>query len=111
MSRLPDAASDAPDLFSLPPLPPDPLEGIPDEVRRLFESLALRIAEQGFTRYSARAVLHRIRWHMHVDKGDREFKANNNWTPALARWFLKRHPELGDFFETRRSPGSDDETA
>jgi hypothetical protein len=73
----------------------------PDDVVVLFERFALELASRGFSHYSARAILHRIRWHYHVDKGDREWKCNNNWTPELARWFMKRHPRLGEFFETR----------
>ena len=102
------------DLFGKPPGPPAPppppprdrLSGIPPEVVSLFEKLALEISARGFEKYSARAILHRIRWHYHIDKGDRDFTCNNNWTPTMARWFLDRHPELGDFFETRSSPHS-----
>lgn len=83
---------------------------IPADVVALFEQLALRIARTGFERYSARAVLHRIRWHYQIDKGDRGFKANNNWTPRLARWFMEKHPELDNFFETRSSPTPHDMT-
>lgn len=80
--------------------------GVPEEVSELFERLALKIESRGFTQYSARAILHQIRWHYHIERGNREFKANNNWTPTLARWFMAKHPELGEFFETRQSPGA-----
>jgi hypothetical protein len=75
----------------------------------LFVRLAFQISEQGFTRYSARAILHRIRWHYHIEKGLRDFKCNNNWTPRMSRWFMERNPQLGEFFETRASPHSHDE--
>lgn len=78
-----------------------PPEGVPADVCDLFEKLALEIAAQGFDRYSARAILHRIRWHHHVEKGNRDFKCNDHWTPAMARWFAERHPHLNGFFETR----------
>lgn len=87
-----------------PPPPEDPLSGIPREVVTLFEKLAHQIAAQGFKRYSARAILHRIRWHYHIERGMRDFKCNNNWTPRMSRWFLDRNPHLGEFFETRASP-------
>lgn len=80
------------------------LTGIPPEVAGLFEEYALRLFRTGFERYSARAILHRIRWHFHVDKGDRGFKCNNNWTPKLARWAMSKHPQLYNFFELRASP-------
>lgn len=76
-------------------------DGVPVDVCLLFEQLALVVRAAGFERYSARAILHRIRWHEAVEKGNREFRANNNWSAALARWFLAAHPELPNFFETR----------
>ena len=80
------------------------LSGIPPAVVHLFEKLSLELVGRGFEHYSARAILHRIRWHYHVDQGDKDFKCNNNWTPKMARWFMDKHPELGEFFSTRASP-------
>jgi len=78
---------------------------IPLDVCHLFEKLAMEVWHRGWEHYSADAVLHRIRWHYDVDIGDRSFKANNNWTAPLARWFMMLHPEVGDtFFHTRASP-------
>jgi hypothetical protein len=79
---------------------------VPLDVCALFERLCLDLWRAGWEHYSARAILHRIRWHQHVEKGDRAFKANNNWTPALSRWVMRNHPEMGDFFQTRSSPGT-----
>lgn len=87
------------DLFALAP-PAD----VPEEVAALFESYAIAVIRTGLGRYSARAVLHRIRWHHHVEKGNREFKCNDHWTPALARWFMEKYPQHAGFFETRESP-------
>jgi hypothetical protein len=80
-------------------------EGIPAPICDKFERLALDVASMGYKRYSADSVLHRLRWHYHIEKGDRGFKCNNNWTAPLARWFLKRHPELPKFFELRERTG------
>ena len=77
---------------------------VPLDVCHLFEKLTLAVWARGFEHYSADAILHRIRWHFDVDVGDRSFKCNNNWTAHLSRWFMKLHPEMGDFFHTRRSP-------
>jgi hypothetical protein len=76
-------------------------EGVPVDVCTSFEKLALELRGLGFQRYSADAILHRVRWHMHVERGNRGFKANNNWSAPLARWFLKLHPEAAGFFELR----------
>ena len=81
--------------------PADYPESVPLEVCHSFEKLALELRALGFKRYSADAILHRVRWHMHVERGNRAFKANNNWTAPLARWFLKNHPEAAGFFELR----------
>jgi hypothetical protein len=76
-------------------------EGVPAEVCALFERLALDLIKRGFTRYSADAILHQIRWTTHMMRGDLTFKANDHWTAPLARWFLAKHPKHGKFFELR----------
>lgn len=100
----PDKSAGTGDLFDLPDA--SPVVGVPAEVCALFSEIALKIIAQGWSHYSARAILHRIRWHMHIEKGDRSFKCNNNWTPRLSRWWLQAHPEHAGFFETRTSPGT-----
>ena len=80
--------------------------GVPIEVCDKFEEIALMLhTEHHFKRYSARAILHRIRWHFQIDRGRRGFKCNNNWTADMARWFIKRHPEIPKFFELREKTG------
>lgn len=95
------SAESQPSLFTFSEYP----AGIPKEVCDLFERLALEVAGMGWKRYSADALTHRIRWHMHIEQGNRDFKANNNWTADLARWFLARHPKLKEqrFFELRQT--------
>jgi hypothetical protein len=76
--------------------------GVPADVCRLFERLALNIRDElRYERYSSDAILHRIRWHYQVERGMREFKCNDHWTAVLARWFLKQHPQNPKFFELR----------
>lgn len=82
--------------------------GIPPDVYQQFETLVFEVMERGFRRYSADALLHRIRWHQQVERGNRDYKCNNNWTPQLARFFMERHPQHSGFFETRKSPHSED---
>ena len=88
-----------------PVMPPQSPDDVPPEVVRLFEQLTFEIMNRGFTRYSSDAILHRIRWHFHIERGERDFKCNNNWTSKMARWFIAKHPEHASFFETRKSPG------
>ena len=77
--------------------------GVPRDVVALFDHFAHQLAGAGFRRYSARAILHRIRWHHHVDRGNREWKCNDHWTPAMARAWLAENPQYPGFFETRAS--------
>jgi hypothetical protein len=97
-----------PDLLDLMERPTYP-DGVPQDVCLLFEKLSLEVAAMGFERYSARAVLHRIRWHHQIERGERGFKANNNWTPAMSRWFMKRNPRLDGFFELRERTEIEDD--
>lgn len=82
------------------------VQHIPEDVRALYEQLALDVAAAGFERYSSRAILHRIRWHYHVEYGQRAFKCNNSWSPLLARWFVYLYPEYKDLFVIKYSRDS-----
>jgi hypothetical protein len=77
------------------------IDDVPEFVRTMFERIALDVAAKGRKRYSADAIGHHLRWMMHYDRGDWDFKFNDHWTAPLARWFMERHPELPDFFELR----------
>lgn len=68
---------------------------------RLFEKLALELRSRGFARYSADAILHRLRWEFQVERGNPAFKINNDHAAPLARWFMARNPSCGKFFELR----------
>ncbi|WP_213287550.1 hypothetical protein [Bradyrhizobium sp. sGM-13] len=78
----------------------DTPEGIPSDVAALFERLSLQLWNKGHRRFSADAILHRIRWEFTVER-DGEWKCNNNHTSVLARWFLAKHLDKAGFFETR----------
>lgn len=91
---------DQPDLFGMQ------RPKIPSRVLDLFDKLTDEVRRTGMRRYSADAILHRIRWHFQVERGERDFKCNNNWTAALARWYLYRHPDAAGFFQLRSSPGT-----
>jgi hypothetical protein len=92
------------DRASLPPP-----TGIPADLADKFEELALRVASRGFSKYSARAILHQIRWFERVERGNAEFRVNNNISRPLADWWMSRWPEYGRFFETRDRHSVDDE--
>jgi hypothetical protein len=78
------------------------LASVPADVVVLFEKLTWDVWETGRNHYSARAILHRIRWHYDIDRGMRTFKCNNNWTPLMSRRLMKKYPkELTGFFRIR----------
>ena len=74
---------------------------IPADVCLHFERITRELLSIGFRKYSADAILHRIRWHERVEKQNRAFKCNDHWTAPLARWFLERNPDAAGFFELR----------
>lgn len=91
----------APTLFEWSTPAPSYPDSVPPDVCLHFEKLALDLIGLGFERYSADAILHRIRWHWRVERGERGFKCNDHWTAPLARWFLERNPKAKGFFELR----------
>ncbi len=67
-----------------------------------FKEFALKA---GRLRYSARAIFHRIRWHVGVDLASiEEFKINNNYSPFYVELFEEEFPNYVDFFEKRERP-------
>jgi len=82
--------------------PPD----IPIELCDKFIELAREVKRAGRRRYSADAILHRIRWHFVIEQRRGDWKANNNDTSRLARWAMANHRDLEGLFETRRSPNA-----
>lgn len=92
------------DLFTYKPKRLETLmpEDVPIDVCTLFDRLAKQVWDKGIRHYSADAILHRIRWEYTIEKGDREFKANDHWTAPLARWFLANHPDKKGFFALRK---------
>jgi hypothetical protein len=101
MSRLAESAlGDKPFVLQSPSRPVYP-DGVPLDICALFERFTLEAVNSGLKRYSADAVLHRIRWYCQVERRSGEFKCNNNWTAPLARWFMATYPRHAGFFETR----------
>lgn len=72
-------------------------------VYELFKRFAAQAKNAGLTRYSADAILHRVRWHSTVETtGDGSgFKINNNFASRYSRKLVAEHPEYDGFFETR----------
>lgn len=72
------------------------------EVWDLFVHFTRDRIRRGFIRYSADAILHRIRFETeHALDDGTGFRVNNNWTPFFARRWREQFPEFADLFQTR----------
>ena len=73
-------------------------------VWRLFCGYTWEAYFAGRKKFSAQAIIERVRWHHDVeDRSVDEFKINNNFTAFYARKMMAMHPELEGFFRTRKS--------
>lgn len=73
-------------------------------VYELFRQFAEQIIERGHRRYSADAVLHRIRWHTSIEtQSDDGLKINDHYSAFYARLYMRDHPEHNTLFALRRS--------
>lgn len=71
-------------------------------VWQLFRTYADQVRATGRSKYSARAIIHRIRWHVEIDTNSvDEFKINNNWSPYYARLYMYMFESAKGFFELR----------
>lgn len=66
----------------------------------LFKQYAADARAAGHTRYSARDILARIRWHTTVEVQG-EFKVNNLVSPFYARMLVAEDALFAGFFEMR----------
>lgn len=54
-------------------------------------------------RYSAKAIIERVRWHHHITTmTDDEFKINDHLTAYYARLFVRDFPICEGFFQQRK---------
>ena len=71
------------------------------QVYELFKGFAFQAINKGFRTYSARTLIHLIRWHTSVETVDPEgFKISNNHSPYYSRMFMRDYPLHSDFFKT-----------
>lgn len=74
--------------------------GIPADVWTLFVREADKVRASGREHYGARTILEVIRHHEVIDRGNAEFKVNNNIQADIARAYMRLR-NCPDFFETR----------
>ena len=73
------------------------------EVWDLFVRFATEAHDAGRARYSARAIVHRIRWECSVQRHDGDaFRINDHFASHYARKLIDSDPvRFGSFFELR----------
>jgi hypothetical protein len=67
----------------------------------LFKRFAFEAINAGRKHFSARMILHRIRWYTMVETSDTEYKVNDHHSPYYGRLFMKEFPAHDGFFRTR----------
>jgi len=77
------------------------------KVWKLFVKFTFQIIKRGFENYSARAVIHRIRWHTNIETTGSQYKICNNHASRYARLFHHEFPEYKGFFKTRKRKRND----
>lgn len=71
-------------------------------VYELFKRFTFEAIRSGRERFSARTILHRIRWYTGVETNDPSgFKVNDHWSPYYARLFVREYPQHARLFEMR----------
>jgi hypothetical protein len=65
----------------------------------MFERFALMAARKR-EYYSAKAIIHRMRWQTEIEEKGGEFKLSDGWISHYARKFMEDHPEHDGFFRT-----------
>lgn len=67
-----------------------------------FKQVAFDAMSMGFTSYGANGIFEIIRWKR-AERGEGEFKINNNYAPLFARVFVNEYPHHSGFFRFRKS--------
>jgi hypothetical protein len=72
-------------------------------VWKLFCIYTNQLREKGFKNYSARAVIHRVRWHVNIEtRSEDGLKINDHYSPYYARMYMATYPEAKGFFRNRK---------
>lgn len=70
-------------------------------IYEMFWRFAHEVIDRGYKKYSADAIMHRVRWETNIVTDSNQFKINNNHVAFYARLFMKDNPAHAAFFETR----------
>lgn len=66
-----------------------------------FVQKADAVWNRGRRHYSARTIVHVLRFESGLHEVGGEWKINNNFTPDMARLYIETYPDRAGLFETR----------
>jgi len=72
------------------------------QIYQAFARFTFHVIARGFKRFSADAIMHRVRWETNVEYRGYRYKINNNFVALYARLFMKDFPQYSGFFEIRQ---------
>lgn len=75
------------------------------EIYALFDKFAKQAIARGHRRFSADAILHRIRWEASVERIGAPYKINDHFSAYYARLWIENNPGRKHFFELRIAEG------
>jgi hypothetical protein len=71
------------------------------EVYQYLLFLCDNLRRRGLKRYGISPLLELIRWEFRVNRGNDDFKIQNDFKPWYARKIAQENPEFAEFFEFR----------
>lgn len=71
------------------------------EAMELFERLSIHASRGGSRKFGVKLIAERVRWEFIVERGQDEFKINNNFVAYIARELVQRRPELSACIDFR----------
>jgi hypothetical protein len=66
-----------------------------------FRRFAREVKRSGARQYGIKAIAERVRWHVRIEKGEEDFKVDNNYMSRLSRLLVERDPALAGMFSFR----------
>lgn len=77
----------------------------------LFDKFARQVLAAGYRRYSADAVIHRIRWHTTIVARNPVLRISNNHASYYARLWMVANPQHAGLFQLRSITEAPDDDA
>ena len=73
------------------------------ETWKLFQELCFDAMRAGQMKWSARSIIHVIRWEYTIKRESREFKISDHHSSFFSRLFALKYPKYKSFFSYKRN--------